>query len=226
MKQTYETLREWYLHDLEQPDIHHGRTFPKVRKLDIWKAIESKEGDGGSWSGNYVPSDKSHVYIWSDIHFGHTNIIQYTGRPFADVSEMNASMIANYQRVVTDNDIVIFGGDISFMNVDATNEILHRLPGYKIQIVGNHDIDRKGNLTNMHFDERHLCMIINDLTNDIQLLITHYPLDSVPPGCVNLHGHIHDKLANPWNINICVEHTNYSPISLDEVITKAKAYLT
>jgi len=221
--QTNQTLRDLYLRDLQLPDIHHGRTTAKVRNIEHWKAIEPRIVNL-QWDAIYAP-DGRRVFVWSDIHFGHKNIITYTGRPFYDVTAMNASMIANYKAVIKEDDIVIFGGDISFMSEALTNDILHQLPGHKIQIVGNHDIDRKGNLTNMHFDERHLCLVVTDNQSGIQLLFTHYPMDKVPKNCVNVHGHIHNHLANPWNINICVEHTNYSPISLDGIVARAKEYL-
>lgn len=224
MKQTYDTLRSWYLRDLEAPDIHHGRTTPKARHLDHWKKINSHYADFARFENTSTPH-VGKIYCWSDIHFGHKNIIQYTGRPFSNPEQMNAAMIANYQAIVQPDDIVIFGGDITFMKTDVTNEILHSLPGYKIQIVGNHDIERKsGEPTKLHFDERHLCMVV-DVDDDLQLLFTHYPLDTVPPKCINVHGHIHQHLANRHNINISVEHTEYAPRPLESIIAQAKAAL-
>lgn len=216
MKQTYDTLRTWYLKDLEGPDIHHGRASPKARRLDHWKKITSAFlGGPGNISSN------GDTWVWSDIHWGHKNIIKYAdgARPFESVEHMNQALIDNYLAVVKDGDIVIFGGDISFMGVPATNDILHLLPGYKIQIVGNHDIDRKGEPMKMHFNERHLCMVRDIEAYGIseQLLITHYPLDRVPPNCYNLHGHIHQNLANDWNINMCVEHTGCAPMNMKKV---------
>lgn len=225
MKQTPDTLRTWYLNDLQKPDIHHGRTTPKARNLHPWKQIPLNSQGNLTYTG----TESYNVWGWSDIHFGHKNIIRYTNRPFGDVSEMNEALIENFHDTVkSENDIVIWNGDIGFMPEPKINEILDRLPGYFIHVYGNHDIHRDGTLYKLKMDESHLCFII-DVEEPgkpfFQLLFTHYPLDSVPPNCVNVHGHIHDNLANEWNINISVEHTNYRPLSLKTIIERARNYL-
>lgn len=220
MKQTYDTLRSLYLADLSLPDIHHGRTTPKVRNIAAWEAIVPKYKNTKL---TIDPRGSQTVWVWSDIHFGHKNIIKYTEphRPFSSWQEMNDVMIANYNQVVQPDDIVIWGGDIGFMPDAAINNILDGLPGYKIHIVGNHDMDRSGKLKNLHFDERHLSLPVDVVDPDgyeYQLLFTHYPLDNVPANCQNIHGHIHDNVAYSWNTNICVEHTNCAPAKLSNYL--------
>lgn len=223
-----EQLRDWYLKDLEQPDTHHGRTAPKARHIKHWEAIESVYINAREFHGGYNVSTMApgaDIWCWSDIHWGHKNIIKYAEghRPYNNVDEMNAALIANYKAVVKPDDIVIFGGDIGFISENAINDILHDLPGYKIWIVGNHDIHRDGKVYNLHMNERHLCLALK--AGDIQLLLTHYPLDKVPHGCQNIHGHIHQNVANDWNINICVEHTGCAPRNIKSVIEQAQKYL-
>lgn len=228
MKQTFESLRTWYLNDLQKPDTHHGRTTPKARNIKPWEKIPFTVGIG--YELTYTGTEPYNVWGWSDIHFGHKNIIQYTGRPYGSVDEMNAALIANFLATVkNENDIVLWNGDIGFMPEPKINAILDQLPGYFIHVYGNHDMHRDGKLYDLKMDESHLCFIINVEEPGkpfFQLLFTHYPLDSVPPNCVNVHGHIHDKLANQWNINISVEHTNYRPLNLKDIIARARNYLT
>lgn len=226
MKITNETLRLNYLQDLGNPDTFHGRTTPKVRKIGPWKAIVPRVKTFARSINPY----ESMVWVWSDTHFGHNNIIKYTAphRPFADKLEMNEAMMSNYRKVVLPHDISIWGGDVAFMSESEMNSVLDTLPGHKIQIVGNHDIHRDGTLYDLNFDERYLCMVVNIREPDgyeYQLHFTHYPMDSVPPGCVNVHGHIHQNTANPWNINISVEHTGCAPINLLEICERARSYL-
>lgn len=219
-------LRTWYLLDLQNPDTFHGRTTPKVRNLEPWKNITSIVPE----TPRVIDPHAGDVWVWSDIHFGHNNIIKYTAphRPFASKEEMNEALIANYLKVVKPGDTVIWGGDIGFMSEGLINNILSIMHGYNIWIVGNHDMHRDGTPYKLHFQERHLCKVVDIKEPDgfqYQLLFTHYPLDKVPPGCQNVHGHIHQNVANSWNINICVEHTNCAPLNLRDVCARARAYL-
>lgn len=226
MKITNETLRNLYLKDLELPDTHHGRTTPKVKHFGNWKAIKST-------CVAAVPividlRDGRDVWTWSDQHFGHKNIIRYADRPYQSTEEMNDSLLKNYHTVVKPDDVVIWNGDVAFMQDPQINAILTQLPGYKIHIVGNHDMDRSGILKKLAMDERHLCYVVDVVDPDgreFQLLFTHYPMDNVPTGCVNVHGHIHQNTANAWNINVSVEHTGYAPLNLREVAWRAREYL-
>ena len=76
--------------------------------------------------------------MWSDQHFGHVNIIDYAKRPFSSVEEMGESMIKNYNEVVGPNDVCLWGGDC-FMGTVNGREILSRLNGVKLLVLGNHD---------------------------------------------------------------------------------------
>ncbi len=78
-------------------------------------------------------------FIWSDPHFGHANVIKYSERPFVDVAEMDAALIANYVRNVGSKNTVLWVGDCSFHSFDRTAKIVAGLPGRKVLVLGNHD---------------------------------------------------------------------------------------
>ena len=50
------------------------------------------------------------VYFWSDLHFGHKNIVKFCNRPFSNVEDMNAALLANCLGRVTKDDILVVGG--------------------------------------------------------------------------------------------------------------------
>ncbi|MGZ8924433.1 MAG: hypothetical protein ACXW2E_00985 [Nitrososphaeraceae archaeon] len=223
MKFTNETLLEHYLADLKLPDTTHGYR-PKSRHPEYWKFVPVYRTS--PIKIDPFESDRN-IWFWSDTHFNHKNIIKYSGRPFPNTELMNKCLIGNYINVVKENDIVFWGGDITFGHIGEMNRILTQLPGYKIHILGNHDIDNNGKQLHLMMDERRPCYVIDVIDADIefQLLITHYPLDNVPNGCFSVHGHIHQHLLQPFNFNMCVEHTNYTPINITNIIKKAKDYL-
>ena len=45
-------------------------------------------------------------FFTSDQHFGHHNILRHSKRPFTNVTEMDAALIRNWNKVVGPDDIV------------------------------------------------------------------------------------------------------------------------
>ena len=46
------------------------------------------------------------IYFTADTHFGHENIIRFCNRPFSSVTEMDETLITNWNRRVKGNDTV------------------------------------------------------------------------------------------------------------------------
>lgn len=168
--------------------------------------------------------DYPKIWIWSDQHFGHKNIIKYSDRPYEDLTEMNGRLIDNHNKVVAPNDIVIWGGDIAFLPDSKANEILDRLNGYKILVIGNHDV-QKNKIKNLNVDEMHLTFEFS--YNDIDYIVSHYPATELARDKIHLYGHTHnridDQLNEPHMINICVENNEYAPISMDRINEMARS---
>ena len=53
------------------------------------------------------------LWLTSDLHFGHENIIRYCDRPFADVDAMNRALVDRWNEVVGDDDVVWVLGDFA-----------------------------------------------------------------------------------------------------------------
>ncbi len=152
------------------------------------------------------------VFLVSDTHFGHTNIIKYAGRPFATPEEMDEALVENWNSVVRPQDKVYHLGDVAMSRRKLP--ILERLNGTKILIKGNHDIYPLKDYTPYFKDIRGSHEIAG-------LLLTHIPVHESQKARYtgNVHGHTHEKvLWDPWYLNVCVEQINYTPISLEQVI--------
>jgi len=155
------------------------------------------------------------TFFLSDHHFGHTNIIRLTKRPFKNVTEMNRYMIDKHNSVVGKNDRVIFGGDFSLCGLSYTIHIFNQLNGKKYIVKGNHDgLNR---LRRIGFID-----VFKDYWYEDGILVCHYPRKDVPQDLYNeckifLYGHIHEKVLDPpipKSKNMCVEHNDYTPFQI------------
>jgi calcineurin-like phosphoesterase family protein len=90
------------------------------------------------------------IFFSSDWHIGHTNSIIFDNRPFKDLEHMHRVLINNYNSCVKQNDICYFLGDMVFCK-ESTKNVLSKLNGTKVIIVGNHD-PGYNSLYNLGFD--------------------------------------------------------------------------
>src|SRR4051812_17199465 len=79
------------------------------------------------------------VWFTADPHYGHTNIIRYCTRPFADAEEMNRALIDRWNAVVDPGDEVWVLGDFALGSIADTLPLAAELHGYKVLLAGNHD---------------------------------------------------------------------------------------
>lgn len=164
------------------------------------------------------------IFFCSDTHFLHANIIKYCNRPFADVNEMNAVMMRNWNRTVSKDDVVIHAGDFMFGNKRHCETILNRLNGQKILIHGNHDPKEVRNasgwndvMASMEFEYDGFTFKVKHFPWKSTETIDNYNGDG---RIIHCHGHTHNSTVQLHNnsINLSVEHWNYTPVSIDTVI--------
>lgn len=160
------------------------------------------------------------IFVTSDTHFSHENIIKYTGRPFKTIDEMNEEIINKWNNKVRKDDLVIHLGDFALGNEEEVKDIKNRLNGAIILLKGNHDhkaIRKAGFL------------IIKGNLEIGNLIFSHNPLrkEGIPKGFINIHGHIHEK-ESLNGINVSVEKTDYQPLNLEELkrLAKNRLYLS
>ena len=80
------------------------------------------------------------IFYIADTHFGHENSIRFCNRPFADVNEMNRTLIKNWNAKVTPDDDVYVLGDFAYRCATSVRNIARQLNGKKHLVVGNHDV--------------------------------------------------------------------------------------
>jgi calcineurin-like phosphoesterase family protein len=184
------------------------------------------------------------IYFISDTHFNHANILNFKRnddsplRQFDNVSHMNEVMIDNWNKVVKPQDKIYHLGDVAFGNVSDFQSIMKRLNGHKRLIAGNHDKFDTIDYLRAKDDGLKLfemvipCREFGDQT--IPFIVSHIPIhrDSLQKRrgfFYNVHGHTHEQLVKTSGgipdsgyINICVEHTNYSPIHLEDLMKRMK----
>ena len=136
------------------------------------------------------------VWFTSDTHFGHANIVKYSGRPFADVYEMNEALILNWNAVVRPGDVVYHLGDFALCDVENASKIVKRLMGQKYLVFGNHDkVLRKDKDFLGHWIWGKDMADIK--VGEQRIVLLHYAMrvwNQSHRGAWQLHGHSHGSL--------------------------------
>ncbi len=160
------------------------------------------------------PADESRTWVFSDPHFEHEASVAIFGRPFRGSHHGDGYLLEQWTRDVMDDDLVICLGDVTMGRpTDWLIDRLRRRPGRKILVAGNHDHAHIRRLRRAF--EVAVCAC---LAGEPHLLFTHVPLDDVPAGCVNVHGHVHRKTSvDACRINVCVEQIGYRPVPVADV---------
>jgi len=161
------------------------------------------------------------IWVISDTHFGHTNILKYSNRPFKDTEEMDWAMVKRWNSVVQPQDKVYHLGDVYFGSKERVDNILSSLNGRKRLILGNHD-NGKDQMLQRHFEK----ISMWGMFPEYNVLLTHVPVhesslreNRFKSGkMINVHGHIHTNPSpkGPYKC-VCVEQTDYTPVNIKEL---------
>jgi calcineurin-like phosphoesterase family protein len=147
--------------------------------------------------------DNQNVWFASDYHFCHSNIIKYDNRPFANVQEMDHTLIENWNELVDVNDTVIYMGDLCFdRSGGVAKSIVDQLNGNIHFVLGNHDKEKDiRKLGRFETVSDYINLSILDEENPRKhqgIMIMHYPIlswDKSHHGEWHLHGHCHQSLV-------------------------------
>lgn len=161
------------------------------------------------------------IYFYSDPHFGDEEMKTIRRNYIGDEEQ-----VRRINSKVGKNDTIIFLGDIGDI------EVVKKIRGYKVLILGNHDKGATG-YKRIHQDvitteDEHLPIRVdNYLFDEVyegmlmisdKIILSHEPVNF--PFAYNIHGHTHGspKFPDSMHCNVCAEAIDYMPVSLKEIV--------
>lgn len=172
------------------------------------------------------------IWVTSDLHLNHANIIKYCDRPYSDVKEMNENILTKFNEKVSDEDTVYLLGDLVLGDNKEFKKWFSALKGKKIWIRGNHDTDARVKM-GAPFCEKVVYADCLKIGKEKSVYFSHYPTlmgngdleqRHFP---INCHGHIHS--TDPWvlwNQGRCydcgVDGNNFEPVNLEKLVETIK----
>ncbi len=164
------------------------------------------------------PKNPDDIFVISDLHLGHANIIRYCSRPFrySRTDEMDSVLVQNWNAVISPDTPVYHLGDLSYgTNAQPMGYYTKQLEGNVTYLAGNHDDAVVGTTTSAIIDY-----------HGFRFLLIHDPADAPPAfdGWI-IHGHHHnnDLATFPFldmknrRVNVCAEVVGYVPVPLSEI---------
>ena len=170
--------------------------------------------------------DPDKLFLTSDSHLGHFNICKYCHRPFQSRSEMDQTLIKNWNAVVPEDGIVVHCGDFMLPHnedIKEYNKYLNQLHGRVLLLRGNHDLASLDWVSDKLIAVRDQAMIVVD---GVKIFAQHYPCAAFN-GDYHVYGHIHTladgtcygidgdvtKVMRKNTYDVGVDQNGYTPVS-------------
>ena len=170
--------------------------------------------------------DPDKLFLTSDSHYGHFNICKYCHRPFQSRSEMDQTLIKNWNEVVPEDGIVVHCGDFMLPHnedIKEYNKYLNQLHGRVLLLRGNHDLASLDWVSDKLIAVRDQAMIVVD---GVKIFAQHYPCAAFN-GDYHVYGHIHTladgtcygidgdvtKVMRKNTYDVGVDQNGYTPVS-------------
>ena len=170
--------------------------------------------------------DPDKLFLTSDSHLGHFNICKYCHRPFQSRSEMDQTLIKNWNEVVPEDGIVVHCGDFMLPHnedIKEYNKYLNQLHGRVLLLRGNHDRASLDWVSDKLIAVRDQAMIVVD---GVKIFAQHYPCAAFN-GDYHVYGHIHTladgtcygidgdvtKVMGKNTYDVGVDQNGYTPVS-------------
>ena len=202
---------------------------------------------------NITLAPDQHIYLTSDLHFGHRNVIKFCNRPFTDEKDMLQGLIKNWNEKVKQNDFIFSLGDFSWWTGrHEVKKLVNVLRGRKYFVPGNHC--KEGMYELVDDPDFHECsdvvvLYVRGQEGDprfkdvkvYEIILSHYPLmcysHSDYANAYQFFGHIHSQSGTQLTefgkvlpvkegkqMDVGTDRWGYTPIDLFDAIRAAQAY--
>lgn len=156
----------------------------------------------------------SKVWVCADLHLGHKNITKFRTQ-FTTAEEHHKTVMENFLTTVGKRDKVFLLGDIVFKEGLEYANILSALSAELVLVKGNHDA------MDFYADS------VQGLMSYKGAWLSHAPIHEQELDYrkqkFNIHGHLHGSFINdPRYFNVSLEHTNYRPILMADVLEQLR----
>lgn len=144
----------------------------------------------------------SNIFFTSDTHFGHKNILKFspnTRKEFTDIIEHDNHLVDVWNSQVNEDSTIYIIGDMFMCGTKRSMDILTRLRGNKILVLGNHDRHLR-KIKSELLESKIFSAIEDYLTIRIDghmIVMFHFPIsewENMHYGSFHLHGHTHGSL--------------------------------
>ena len=186
------------------------------------------------------------LWLTSDTHFCHENILRFCKRPFSSIEEHDKVLIDNWNSVIDPEDTVFHLGDFCFGGYPKWIAIREQLNGHIILIKGNHDDKNMTTGIQQLFD--YVTYQMRVTVDGQNVYLNHFPFLCFAHGDPKLYadnnlifapfGHCHSgpmsssddcgrlQYLYPTQYDVGVDNNNYFPISWEELNKKIKQQIS
>jgi len=154
------------------------------------------------------------IFFTADTHFGQDRTLELSRRPFANLEEMDESMVFLWNNAVKEEDTVYHLGD--FGNPD----IVDSLNGHIVMIPGNYEnsrirtqLERK----DVTILSKKATITINKGEDVYKIDLVHEPLNATWEN-FTLFAHVHGQKFKRNGLNVGVDCHHFRPLSVEDVL--------
>ena len=160
------------------------------------------------------------LWFTADTHYGHTSVIRFCNRPWANIHEHDEALIQRHNALVKPEDTVIIVGDFAWEN---HARYIMKLNGKKTLIIGSHDGMPQEALRcfTRVIGAKNQPGILEFNVGPHRVVACHYPMMSWGAsfhGSWHIRGHSHGRLPerpDVFSVDVGVDVWNYRPVNFD-----------